>query len=109
MEELKFRECDLLSSYLWKADTEAQWVELLDPFTALKNLYLTSNLARHVCDALVGLSGVRATEMLPALRNLFVQEFQLWKGFEDVTMPFVAARQLSVTLWLPAVGPAESG
>jgi len=52
-----------------------QWLGFLDPFIALKNLYLSMGVARRVCDALRELSGERATEVLPALCNLFVRGF----------------------------------
>jgi len=70
LEELKIREFDFLSSH-WKDDMEdTQWVELLVPFTGLKNLYLTDGIARRVCGALQKLSGEMetASEVLPDLR-----------------------------------------
>jgi hypothetical protein len=74
LEELRIREDKHLSSSHWKDDIEnAQWLETLDPFTALKSLYLTNRVAQRFCGALQELSGERATEVLPALRNLFVQ------------------------------------
>jgi hypothetical protein len=77
-------------------DTEdAQWVELLEPFTALKYLYLTDGIARRVCDALRELSEERATEVLPALRKLFVDGFWPFEHIQEAIRPFVAARQLS--------------
>jgi F-box-like len=95
LEELEIREDDGLSSSHWKDDVEdAQWLELLDPFTALKNLYLTDKIARRVCDALQELSGERATEVLPALGNVFVRGPSL-QPVQEVMVPFVAARQLS--------------
>ncbi|KAH9955494.1 hypothetical protein BC827DRAFT_873243 [Russula dissimulans] len=95
LEELEIREGRWLSSSHWKDDMEnAQWLELLDPFTALKNLYLTSGVAQRFCGALQELSGERATEVLPALRNLFVQVSSL-EPVQEAMKPFVAARQLS--------------
>jgi len=95
LEELEIREDDFLPSSHWKDDMEnALWLEPLHPFTALKNLYLTGLIARRVCDALQELSGERATEVLPALRNLFVPRFSL-PALQEAMLPFVAARQLS--------------
>ncbi|KAH9954468.1 hypothetical protein BC827DRAFT_1242712 [Russula dissimulans] len=51
----------------------AQWLELLDPFTPLKNLYLTNGIAQRFWGALQEPSGERAIEVLPALCNLFVR------------------------------------
>src|SRR5712672_700187 len=94
-EDLEIRKYDDLPLSHWKDDMEnAQWLEFLDPFCALKNLYLTDQVARRVCSALQELSGGRATEVLPALRNLFVTGFSL-RTLQEAMMPFVAARQLS--------------
>jgi len=80
----------------WTDDMEnTQWLELLDPFTALKDLYLTDEIARHVCGALQELSGERAVEVLPVLRNLFVDGLVSIEHIEEAIRPFVAARQHS--------------
>jgi len=71
-----------------------QWLELLHPFTALKNLYLTRGIAERDCGALQEVSGERATEVSPSLRNLFVRGSSLQPVQEAMT-PFVTARQLS--------------
>jgi len=73
---------------------DAQWLELLGPFTALKNLYLTDGIAQRFCGALQDLSGERVTEVLPALGNLFVPGSSLEPVQEDIKS-FVTARQLS--------------
>jgi len=70
-------------------------VELLDRFTALKNLYLTEEIARRVCGAIQELSGESATEILPALRNLFVDGSRSLEDIQEVIRRFAAARQLS--------------
>src|SRR5712672_2555521 len=73
LEELMIVESDYLSSSHWKCDTDdTRWVELLDSFTAVKNLYLTDEVARRVCGALRDPSRERVTEVLPSLRNVFV-------------------------------------
>jgi len=95
LEELKIREFEFRSS-LWKEDMEdTQWLEFLDPFTSLKNLYLTDEISRHVCGALQELSGERATEVLPSLRNLFVDGSRSLEHLQETIKPFVATRQLS--------------
>jgi len=92
LEELKITEPDLSSPY----DVEdTQWLEFLDPFTAVKNLYLTDDIARRVCGAFQGLSGKGVTEVLPALRNLFVAGSQSFEYIQEAIRPFIAARQLS--------------
>jgi hypothetical protein len=95
LEELQIRERRSLSSSHWKDDMEnAQWLELLDPFPALKNLYLTDRIAQRFCGALQELPGERAAEVLPALCNLFVRGSSL-EPIQEAMKPFVAARQLS--------------
>jgi len=89
LEELK-----IIDNYLplyWKDDMEnAQWPELLGPFTALKNLYLSSRIASPVFGALLELSGERVTEVLPALQNLFI--YRLEDSRKSIKI-FVAARR----------------
>jgi len=96
LEELEIREDDDLPPSDWKENAEnAQWVELLTPFTALKNLYLTDQIARQVCGALQELPEEMATEVLPALRNLFVDRLGSLEQIQEAIRPFVATRQLS--------------
>src|SRR5712671_4410060 len=75
----------------------AQWLELLHPFAALKNLYLSHGIAQRVCNALRALSVKRENEVLPALRNVFVwNSGSLPVGpIQGAMEPFVAARRLS--------------
>jgi len=97
VEEFHIRERNDLPSSHWIDDMEdTQWLELLDPFTSLKDLYLTHGIARRVCGALQELSGERATKVLPALRNLYVHgSSSSLEAVQEAMMPFVAARRLS--------------
>jgi len=96
LEELEIKEGNYLPSSHWKDDMEnAQWLELLDSFTVLKNLYLTCGVAPHVCGALQKVSVERATEVLPALRNIFVDGFPSLEHIQEAIRSFVAARQFS--------------
>jgi hypothetical protein len=53
---------------LWQDEVEnTQWLELLRPFTALKDLYLKENLAPLVAPALQELIGEKGTKGLPSL------------------------------------------
>jgi F-box-like len=95
LEELKIRGDRNLGFYHWKHDMEdARWLELLDSFTALKNLYLAYEIVRPFCRGLQELSGERTTEVLPALRNLFVQGSSL-EPLQEALMAFVIVRRLS--------------
>jgi len=88
LEELQIKD------YHWDDDMEsARYLEFLDRFTVLKDLYLTHGIAQGVCGALQELSGERATEVLPALRNLFVDKSL--EHIQRAIRPFVATRQLS--------------
>jgi len=91
LEELRIRE-NYFSSSHWKDDMEVtQWVELLDPFTALKSLCLTDIFALHVCGSVQELPGERETVLLPALRNLFVR----WNSVQPAQEAMMSARRLS--------------
>jgi hypothetical protein len=80
----------------WQDDTESsQWLELVQPFHSVKNLYLSREIAPRAALALQGLTGQSVTEILPALKYLFVEWFQLLPLEEDVIGKFVNARQLS--------------
>jgi len=94
LEKLEIREHHEVTSSHWKVDMEnARWLELLKPFAALKDLYLTDEIARRVCGALQKLSGERANEVLPALRNLFVDGCRSFKHIEEAITPLVTARR----------------
>jgi len=96
LEELEIRQDEDATWEHWNVDMEnARWLELLDPFAALKNLYLTYDISQRVCDALQELSEERATEVLPTLRNLFVSGYQPSEHIEEAIRPFVVRRQLS--------------
>ena len=77
----------------WHDDMEnAQWLEPLRPFTVVKNLYLSKGLGLRVARALRELSGERATEVLPALQNVFLEPSG---PVREAIRPFITARQLS--------------
>jgi hypothetical protein len=72
-----------------------RWLELLQPFAAVKNLYLTKEFALHIAHALQELVGERVMEVLPTLENVFIDEFQPSGPIHEVTKGFVATRQLA--------------
>ena len=79
------------------------WLELLLPFIAVKNLYLSEEFAPGIAAALEELDADRITEVLPSLQNIFVKALEPSSGhfeeyvgqFEEYFGQFVAARQLS--------------
>ena len=87
---------------LWKPDRRnnvgnTPWLELLRPFTGVKNLYLSEDFARHIVPSLRELVGGRATEALPALRNVFLEGLQTRTSgsVQEGIRRFIAARQAS--------------
>jgi hypothetical protein len=80
----------------WQDDIEGTlWLDLLRPFVAAKNLYLTSRLVPRIVPALQELVGGRTTEVLPTLENIFLDGFlgpgPILEGIEK----FVDARRLA--------------
>jgi hypothetical protein len=53
----------------------APWLELLRPFTSVKDLVLSGQFVRVVGSVLEELSGDRVAEGLPTLQTIFVQSF----------------------------------
>jgi hypothetical protein len=77
----------------WQDDIESgQWLELLQPFTAVKDIYIYQDFAQHIAPALQELVEEGETEILPALKTLFIDKAHL-SG--PAIEHFVAARQLS--------------
>jgi hypothetical protein len=80
----------------WQDDIEnVQWLELLHPFTTVKALYLSRDIAARIAPALGELVGARATEVLPALQSLFLEEPHPLGPVQEAIDKFVATRQLS--------------
>ena len=78
---------------------DSQWLDLLGPFTAVEDLYLSRKLLPRIVPALHGIIEEGTMEVLPSLQNLFLQREllpELGFGFanEDVER-FVAALHLS--------------
>jgi hypothetical protein len=75
------------------------WLELLHPFTAVKNLYLCEDFAPRVVPALHELVGGRTTEVLPTLQNIFLENLQpsgpIQVPLQEAIEQFVAARQVA--------------
>lgn len=77
----------------WQDDDEnTQWLEILLPFTAVKNLYLPVEFAPCIVLVLQELVGESVLDVFPALQNIFLQE--LGPVQEAIQRLFIA-RQLS--------------
>ena len=57
----------------WQDDLgSSQWLELLHPFTAVRDLKISWDFTRHIAPALQELVGERTMEVLPALQTLSI-------------------------------------
>ena len=79
----------------WQDDMEnSQWLELLQPFTAVKDLYLSKQVELRVAPILQEFCWETTPEVLPALQNLFLEESQAPEPVQEATGLFAAKRQL---------------
>jgi len=85
------------SQLVWKNDAieNTLWLQLLLPFTAVKNLYLSKEFAPGIATTLQELVGGRITVVLPRLQNIFVEGLEHSGPIQENIGQFVAARQLS--------------
>ena len=74
---------------------DALWLDLLLPFSAVKTLHLSRELAPDIATALRELPEVRTTEVLPRLEDIFVEELEPSGPLQKDIGQFVAARSLS--------------
>jgi hypothetical protein len=81
-----------------------EWLDLLRPYTAVKNLYLSEVFGPGIVRALQGSVGGRMTVALPTLQTVFLEGLQPSCPVQEDIGKFVAARQISgypcaVSLW----------
>ena len=74
---------------------DGEWLDLLHPFIAVKNLYLSEQFAPLIAPALRELTGQRTTEVFPALQNVFLEGFQASEPVQEGIAWFISARQLT--------------
>ena len=72
-----------------------QWFELFDLFPTVQELYIHDQLRPLVARALQGLTGERATEVLPTLRSIFFRGPSPPRRTREDIETFIAARQHS--------------
>ena len=70
------------------------WLHLVRIFTVTEHIYLTRQLASFVAPALLELTGRGVTEVLPILRNIFVERLDSSGPVQEALGKFAAARQL---------------
>ena len=81
---------------VWKDNIEnTLLLELLRPFTGVKNLYLSKKFASLIIPALQELTGGRMTGVLPTLQNIFLEEHQLSGTIQAGIQQFAAMRQVT--------------
>ena len=97
----RFREpfhlCNLkrtLPSSWTKVMGNAPWLYLVRLFTATEYIYLSQGVAALVAPALQELNGTWVIEVLPVLRNIFVNHLDALGPVQDAIGQFVARRQL---------------
>ncbi len=80
----------------WLDDVEnSQWLDILHPFTAVKNLYLSKEVAPRIVSALQEVIGDGVTDVLPVLENLFLEEPHLSGTIQETIEKLVASRLYS--------------
>ena len=79
----------------WRNVQKSQWLQLLQPFIAVVDFYISEKISPLIAPALQELVGERLTEALPALECLFLDGLRGSGPVRNAIMPFVAARELS--------------
>jgi hypothetical protein len=101
----------------WQADVQSiRWLQLLHPFTAVKDLYVSKEFVLYIALAFQELVGVTVTGLLPALETLFLEEPPPWVPsgpIKEAIEQFVSARQLAghpiaVSRWEERINYEES-
>ena len=95
LDDLYFHE-DSDSQPDWEDNIESEeWLELLRPFKTVKNLYLSEKLASCIATALRGPVEGRTTNVLPALRNIFLKGLDSSGSVQESIRRFVAVRRVA--------------
>jgi hypothetical protein len=79
-----------------KDDMEsAQFLEIFQPFTAIRSLYVSKTLFPFIAAALQEPVGESVTEVLPNLCDLSLEEFAISRSTQQDIQPFIEARRLA--------------
>jgi hypothetical protein len=80
----------------WKNGIQhSHWLQLLQLFTDTKDLYVSSKITAYIVPVLKKLVGEKATEVLPALQNIFFHKSEVLSGGPTAIEDFIVARELS--------------
>jgi hypothetical protein len=89
---------NVLKKSTWEDNIEnALWLELLQPFTTVKDLYISKEFAPRIMPALQGLVGGGATEVLPTLQNIHSEEPH--EGIQQFIAKRQANQPITVSHW----------
>jgi hypothetical protein len=88
---------DQYSRLVWKNDAieNTLWLQLLLPFTKVKNLYLPEEAVPGIAAALKELVGDRITQVLPSPQTIFVGGLKESEPVPENLGRFDTARRLS--------------
>ena len=87
---------DPYSYFKWQDNIEnTLWLDLLRPFTTMKNLYLSWDLVQRIGPALQELDEGRTTEVLPTLQNILLEEVEPAGRVQEDIGKIIAVRRLS--------------
>ena len=85
----------------WKTDAieNTLWLQVLRLFTAVKDLYLSRDVAPAIAAALQELVGARITEVFPTLRNIFVEGLEPSGPFEENLGRQLSDYPIPISVW----------
>ena len=87
---------DPFSVSRWYSDMEnTEWIELLRPFTCVKDLVLSTRLVPLVAPALQELDEESVMQTLPVLQELSLEGIHPSRAVKEAMKKFIAVRQLS--------------
>jgi hypothetical protein len=98
----------------WKPDGQDNientlWLELLQPFTAVKNLYISKEFSRRIVPALQELVGGTVTGVLPTLQKIFLEGLQTSGPVQEGIRQFISMRQASQPIVMSLWDRGEAG
>jgi hypothetical protein len=83
-----------LSPQKWEYDIDhEQWLEILQPFTSVRELYVSDTMWPLLAPTLKQHTGENTLNILPMLCDLFLDQSEPSKPFPETLRPFVAARE----------------
>jgi hypothetical protein len=100
---------DEYSRLLWQDDIEnCQWLELLQPFTAVKNLHLSREFTPRIVPTLQKLVNEKVTDVLPALQCLSLEEDYRPGPIREAIIDVYSPRFIDLCLASPTITARHS-